>query len=299
MQKSPNVCSRRARDGQNYTRANALPLDFTQSLPATEVESEYLPTIESISEERKKRNAVRAQLEAQQQKEAASVEQNAKASGGEGGIEDLEEEADQQGAFNPETGEINWDCPCLGGMATGPCGEEFKAAFSCFVYSKEEPKGMDCIDNFKYVAHVTEQVGGRIANLNTRGMQDCFRRFPEIYGSEIDNDDAEDQDAENESTPGSSTTNTVSNVASDAQTAPASSTSSQPPAKGKLSGDAEPRAEPPSPEKSEPKRRELGLVPQNYQPDATPDAQKSSTNSPSGNSTTETSANVAGQVKRE
>jgi intermembrane space import and assembly protein 40 len=63
--------------------------------------------------------------------------------------EGLEEEADQQGAFNPETGEINWDCPCLGGMAHGPCGEEFKAAFSCFVYSTEEPKGVDCIDNFK------------------------------------------------------------------------------------------------------------------------------------------------------
>lgn len=67
------------------------------------------------------------------------------------GPEALEAEANQQGAFNPETGEINWDCPCLGGMAHGPCGEEFKAAFSCFVYSKEEPKGMDCIDKFQYV----------------------------------------------------------------------------------------------------------------------------------------------------
>lgn len=63
--------------------------------------------------------------------------------------QEYEEEAGQQGAFNPETGEINWDCPCLGGMATGPCGEQFKGAFSCFVYSKEEPKGMDCIENFK------------------------------------------------------------------------------------------------------------------------------------------------------
>lgn len=62
-----------------------------------------------------------------------------------------EEEDSQQGAFNPETGEINWDCPCLGGMADGPCGEEFKAAFSCFVYSNEEPKGMECIDKFQYV----------------------------------------------------------------------------------------------------------------------------------------------------
>lgn len=65
--------------------------------------------------------------------------------------EELEEEAGQQGAFNPETGEINWDCPCLGGMAHGPCGENFKAAFSCFVYSTEEPKGMDCIEKFQYV----------------------------------------------------------------------------------------------------------------------------------------------------
>lgn len=67
-----------------------------------------------------------------------------------GSPEALEQEATQQGAFNPETGEINWDCPCLGGMADGPCGEDFKAAFSCFVYSTEEPKGMDCIDKFQY-----------------------------------------------------------------------------------------------------------------------------------------------------
>lgn len=66
-----------------------------------------------------------------------------------GSPEALEQEASQQGAFNPETGEINWDCPCLGGMAHGPCGEEFKAAFSCFVYSKEEPKGIECIDKFQ------------------------------------------------------------------------------------------------------------------------------------------------------
>lgn len=64
----------------------------------------------------------------------------------------LQDHDESQAAFNPETGEINWDCPCLGGMAYGPCGEEFRAAFSCFVYSKEEPKGMDCIDKFKFVA---------------------------------------------------------------------------------------------------------------------------------------------------
>lgn len=31
-------------------------------------------------------------------------------------------------------GDINWNCPCLGGMATGPCGVEFREAFSCFHY---------------------------------------------------------------------------------------------------------------------------------------------------------------------
>ncbi|WEW57148.1 Oxidoreductase [Emydomyces testavorans] len=87
---------------------------------------------------------------------------------------ELEEEADQEGAFDPETGEINWDCPCLGGMAHGPCGEQFREAFSCFVFSTEEPKGMDCIDKFK-------------------NMQDCFRLHPDIYGSELEEEEVDEQ----------------------------------------------------------------------------------------------------------
>ncbi|GMG20384.1 unnamed protein product [Ambrosiozyma monospora] len=73
-------------------------------------------------------------------------------------------------AYDPETGEINWDCPCLGGMAHGPCGEEFKAAFSCFVYSKEEPKGIECIEKFK-------------------AMQNCFREHPDVYSEELRDDE--------------------------------------------------------------------------------------------------------------
>ncbi|GAN07253.1 hypothetical protein MAM1_0154d06748 [Mucor ambiguus] len=91
-----------------------------------------------------------------------------------------EEKEDAASAFNPETGEINWDCPCLGGMAQGPCGEEFKAAFSCFVYSEAEPKGLDCVEKFK-------------------GMQDCFRLHPDVYGDEIDDDDEEEEDKKGES----------------------------------------------------------------------------------------------------
>jgi intermembrane space import and assembly protein 40 len=102
----------------------------------------------------------------------------------------LEEEAGQQGAFNPETGEINWDCPCLGGMAHGPCGEEFKAAFSCFVYSTEEPKGMECIDKFQYVCTLRHKSDAKVLTLY-RHMQDCFRQYPDIYGAELQDDEEE------------------------------------------------------------------------------------------------------------
>ncbi|KAL9938647.1 hypothetical protein V8E36_002366 [Tilletia maclaganii] len=87
------------------------------------------------------------------------------------------ETSSNQSAYNPDTGEINWDCPCLGGMAHGSCGEQFKAAFSCFVYSEKEPKGIECVEHFK-------------------AMQDCFRKHPEEYAEEIADDEraaAEDE----------------------------------------------------------------------------------------------------------
>lgn len=106
------------------------------------------PTVDAIVEEKRRRQAQVAAEEEQKLRLAEGAQGEVK-DGEEGGLEGLEEEAGQQGAFNPETGEINWDCPCLGGMADGPCGEEFKAAFSCFVYSTEEPKGVECIEKFK------------------------------------------------------------------------------------------------------------------------------------------------------
>lgn len=60
----------------------------------------------------------------------------------------LPETEPQPGLLLP-TGEINWNCPCLGGMSTGPCGVEFREAFSCFHYSEADPKGSDCYDSFK------------------------------------------------------------------------------------------------------------------------------------------------------
>jgi mitochondrial intermembrane space import and assembly protein 40 len=96
-----------------------------------------------------------------------------------GGAAELEEEAAGEGAFNPETGEINWDCPCLGGMAHGPCGPQFREAFSCFVYSNEEPKGMDCIEKFQ-------------------GMRDCFQEHPDVYKDELMEDEELDRELEAE-----------------------------------------------------------------------------------------------------
>ncbi|XP_057702746.1 mitochondrial intermembrane space import and assembly protein 40 [Corythoichthys intestinalis] len=73
---------------------------------------------------------------------------------------------EEQGLILPN-GDINWNCPCLGGMASGPCGSQFKEAFSCFHYSKEEVKGSECIDHF-------------------RNMQECMQKYPELYPQEED-----------------------------------------------------------------------------------------------------------------
>lgn len=94
------------------------------------------------------------------------------------------------------SGEINWNCPCLGGMATGPCGVEFRDAFTCFHYrlvieiiririyilfvfahSEEQPKGQECYETFKT-------------------MQDCFSKYPTVYNkSGGGDDDGDDLDA--------------------------------------------------------------------------------------------------------
>jgi len=76
----------------------------------------------------------------------------------------FEEEGDPPGLMLPN-GDINWSCPCLGGMATGPCGVEFREAFTCFHYSEAEPKGSECYDQFKK-------------------MQDCMAEYPSIYGND-------------------------------------------------------------------------------------------------------------------
>uniref|UniRef100_A0A2K5HNF0 Mitochondrial intermembrane space import and assembly protein 40 n=1 Tax=Colobus angolensis palliatus TaxID=336983 RepID=A0A2K5HNF0_COLAP len=69
-------------------------------------------------------------------------------------------------------GNSNWNCPCLGGMASGPYGEQFKSAFSCFHYSTEEIKGSDSVDQF-------------------RAMQECMQKYPDLYPQEDEDEEEE------------------------------------------------------------------------------------------------------------
>jgi len=73
-------------------------------------------------------------------------------------------------------GDINWNCPCLGGMASGPCGYQFRMAFSCFHHSEAEPKGSNCFEEFQQ-------------------MQECMSKHPSVYGTDKD-DEREDEFAQ-------------------------------------------------------------------------------------------------------
>lgn len=92
------------------------------------------------------------------------------------------------------SGEINWNCPCLGGMASGPCGTEFTEAISCFHHSKEEAKGSDCVDQF-------------------RAMQECMQLYPELYPQDQAATQIQSSEVEQDSQD-SIVTHSVSNVES-------------------------------------------------------------------------------------
>lgn len=118
-------------------------------------------------------------------------------------------------------GDINWNCPCLGGMASGPCGQQFKEAFSCFHYSKEEVKGSECLENF-------------------RNMQECMQKFPELYPQEDDEPPkkaaAEGPTSEEEAAASTTTTTTTDTDSGSASAPPApAEAESAPPAPAEVS----------------------------------------------------------------
>lgn len=89
-------------------------------------------------------------------------------------------------------------------MASGPCGTQFKEAFSCFHYSKEEVKGSECIDNF-------------------RNMQECMQRYPELYPQEEDNESSSQAESNTGAPSATSAPNSDSTlVAAASESAPSS-----------------------------------------------------------------------------
>lgn len=183
----------------NYLRADNI-LDTVRAPP--EVRREIAPhtTIQTVAEQQSAREMQSAQAPSSQLANTSTTATPEDASIAPGTPDGLEEEASQQGAFNEETGEINWDCPCLGGMAHGPCGEQFRAAFSCFVFSKEEPKGVDCIEHFKT-------------------MQNCFREHPDVYGAELEDDEEQADALEGQPTPVTGSAAAASEAPSEAKVA--------------------------------------------------------------------------------
>ncbi|RCI08664.1 hypothetical protein L249_4668 [Ophiocordyceps polyrhachis-furcata BCC 54312] len=168
----------------NTSPVFADEVDAEPTIPATSPFPGPEPnTVDAVVEQKRKQARAAVLSDRQQQSSATGAKTEAlgeaTAPGSTPASEEDEDDGGQGGAFNPETGEINWDCPCLGGMAHGPCGEQFRAAFSCFVYSNEEPKGMDCIEKFQYV----------------RSMQDCFREHPDVYGAELEDDELPEEAA--------------------------------------------------------------------------------------------------------
>lgn len=89
-------------------------------------------------------------------------------------VDDPNDPYEEYGLTLP-SGEINWNCPCLEGMASGPCGESFKSAFACFHYSTDEIKGSDCIEQFQ-------------------AMQECVQNYPDVYPQEENEAEGEDKD---------------------------------------------------------------------------------------------------------
>lgn len=71
----------------------------------------------------------------------------------------LPEEEEPRGLIMPN-GDINWNCPCIGATASGPCGYEFREAFTCFHYSTSETKGTECLEKFQILNQCMSEYPG-------------------------------------------------------------------------------------------------------------------------------------------
>lgn len=83
---------------------------------------------------------------------------------------------ERRGVILPN-GDLNWTCPCLGGLPYGPCGFEFREFFSCLHYAKDDDKS----DTIK-----AEECFPKFS-----AMKECFSKFPKLYPPDDDDDLAE------------------------------------------------------------------------------------------------------------
>lgn len=111
-------------------------------------------------------------------------------------------------------------------------------------------------------------------------MQNCFRQYPEVYGSEIDTDNDDDMTADaaaDVSTPSDATSQPAlsgeANTSSPSPATDATSNAEAPVAKEPVKKEQKKKSVAPassgphSAEKVAENRRELGLVPENYRPE--------------------------------
>ena len=75
------------------------------------------------------------------------------------------------GFIKQDTKELNWDCPCVGWVVSGPCGYEFRKAFECSYYSKDETHPEEC---------------GKARD----NVVQCMRDHPHIFGRKDDGGDS-------------------------------------------------------------------------------------------------------------
>lgn len=84
-------------------------------------------------------------------------------------------------------GQINWSCPCLGGLPYGPCGFEFREFYTCLHNTQEDgPEGETSIADAS-----EEKKKKRIEDCFPAftAMKACFSQFPRLYPDDDDDDE--------------------------------------------------------------------------------------------------------------
>lgn len=89
-----------------------------------------------------------------------------------------EEIYDGPTGFVQPNGDLNFGCPCVGGLHAGPCGYEMREFLSSNYYhskDKEDPRGQGCDDK-----------------LDT--MMSCIQKHADYYREKMSGDDDEEQE---------------------------------------------------------------------------------------------------------